>query len=87
MLHLKQIVETNTFSEINQMLQTKDPRLMTAEELEEYADEFQSQMSSGLYDVCAFHFYEFLLTISRPTKLTSRRPNSSHYQLPLSISF
>ena len=33
------------------MLQRNDPRLMTAEELEDYANEFQAQISSGLYDV------------------------------------
>lgn len=32
------------------MLQANDPRLMTAEELDDYANEFQSQMSTGLYD-------------------------------------
>lgn len=33
------------------MMQSNDPRLMSAEELEDYANEFQSQISSGLYDV------------------------------------
>lgn len=32
------------------MLQAKDPRLMTAQELDDYANEFQSNMSEGLYD-------------------------------------
>lgn len=37
------------------MLLTNDPRLMSAEELEDYANEFQEQISTnGLYDVSMF---------------------------------
>ncbi|KAF5100515.1 hypothetical protein D0Z00_001243 [Geotrichum galactomycetum] len=36
--------------ELSKLMERNDPRLMTAEELDEYAEDFQSEMSGGLYD-------------------------------------
>ncbi|ANB13344.1 ssDNA endodeoxyribonuclease RAD2 [Sugiyamaella lignohabitans] len=56
----------------NPLVEANDPRLMTEEELAEYADEFGSQINSGLYDnsLIDFNSEEFQLL-----------PKTTQYQL------
>lgn len=42
--------------ELSKLMERNDPRLMTAEELDEYAEEFQTEMSGGLYDTSKIDF-------------------------------